>query len=37
MTLTNEEKAFLVKIGQIEAEPTTDTKPKPPTTEKAEE
>jgi hypothetical protein len=35
MSLTDEEKAFLVKIGQIEAEPTKDTKPKP--TDKVEE
>jgi len=35
MSLTDEEKAFLVKIGQIEAEPTKETKPK--STEKIEE
>jgi len=29
MSLTDEDKAFLVKIGQIEAEPTKETKPKP--------
>ena len=35
MSYTDEEKAFLVKIGQIEAEPVKETKPKP--TEKIEE
>lgn len=35
MSLTDEEKAFLVKIGQIEAEPIKETKPK--TTDKVEE
>ena len=35
MSLTDEEKAFLVKIGQIKAEPKKETKPKP--TEKIEE
>ena len=29
MSLTDEEKAFLVKIGQIEAEPTKEVKLKP--------
>lgn len=37
MSLTDEEKAFLVKIGQIEAEPAKETKPKASTTEKTEE
>jgi hypothetical protein len=35
MSLTDEEKAFLVKIGQIEAEPIKETKPK--ATDKVEE
>jgi len=35
MSFTDEEKAFLVKIGQIEAEPVKETKPK--STEKIEE
>lgn len=29
MSLTDEEKAFLVKIGQIEAEPNKEIKPQP--------
>ena len=37
MSLTDEDIAFLIKIGQITEAPVKDTKPKAPVTEKIEE
>jgi hypothetical protein len=37
MSYTDEDIAFLIKIGQIEAAPVKETKPKTPVTEKIEE
>ena len=37
MSYTDEDIAFLIKIGQIEAAPIKDTKPKPTAIEKVEE
>jgi|TARA_R110000868_G_scaffold24868_1_gene97505 hypothetical protein len=37
MSYTDEDIAFLIKIGQIEAAPVKETKTKAPATEKTEE
>ena len=37
MSYTDEDIAFLIKIGQIEAPPVKETKTKAPATEKTEE